>query len=386
MAQKSEKKKKNPTDVVIQAVLTECFKEPDRPVPLAQAREWFYEFIDSDVQYFAKLRTFEMAYDRQFTMVRKGGIPMKIPEPSERTLVFLYVNLIQSTLMDPDITTYATGSEALLGSMSPRLYALMVLLSSISTPRFYNDNMLQVCLAGKSSVGKSRILHPLAEASKSFAMDSKGVGRFESADHEYSFLFHDFLYAKLVSQSDISTIKNMLRSERTCVKIKDRTISLKPSYVLLTSNEVLFRHTSESEPHQLITYPSHTVPAKLSSEHLDSLKNRILEVYFRKQSTKVNPAVFNAEITLKHAKIALSIIVLKELKNLSHPIKIPSSLLIPCALWGIKSIQEKICLYLDVTESQLLNIVQTYETIYVDQANERISELGTDSWPEKFDY
>ena len=71
----------------------------------------------------------------------------------------------------------------------------------------------------------------------------------------------------------------------TNIKIRDVTVPLKPAYVYMCCNEWI---NVQKRGSILITMANNTIPEKLSQEHLESIRARILEVYFRKQSSKVD--------------------------------------------------------------------------------------------------
>ena len=379
--------KKGKVDRIISLVLEEVFADADNIMPLSSASEIFYSFINSDSEYFSKIKIFEQSYYYHLNMKRKyeSGGPLEMPEPDERTMIFLYKNLIESVLLDPNVSSFATGSPGLLGDLDPALYTMLVLLSSVSCERQYQDNILGISIAGKSSVGKSRMLHPLTLYAKSFAFDSLGVGRFQRNPYEYSFFFHDFTYKKLLSQNDLSTIKTLIRGERCNVKIRDVTTPLVPAYCLMTTNEWLHTHLDKTTG-LMLTTPSHSVPPKLSSDHLESMKNRILEVYVRKQSPKVNQAVFMADIKPRQAKIALSILILQHFKLLRHPISTPAPTLIPSALKGVRSVMEKIPLYLDLQSVRIEDLIEKYEDIYIKEAGGMMTVFKSQDWPDRCTY
>lgn len=187
----------------------------------------------------------------------------------------------------------------------------------------------------------------------------------------------------LVGQTDISTIKTLIRSERSQHKIRDVTVPLDPSWTLMCTNEWLNFHR---DGHFLIAEPKNSLSSKMSSEHLDSIRARILEVFFRKQSENVLPAVFSADIQLHHAKIALSLLILKAFKTMEHPKKLPAAILIPSALKGIRSVEEKIPNFMDIDRRELSRLMADYEKMYISEINnEMAGELGQE-WPEKMAY
>ena len=155
-----------------------------------------------------------------------------------------------------------------------------------------------------------------------------GVGRWQLDECQYSHLLHDYTYRQLVAPSEIQIVKNLIRGERAACKINGAVLDIPPSWIYLTTNEILFNHHVGNDPRKrLIQMATYDVPQKLAREHIAALKNRCIEVLFRKQSDKVLPEVFQHSIPMKVARVALSVLILKKFKDLTLVLLVSRTLL-----------------------------------------------------------
>ena len=134
----------------------------------------------------------------------------------------------------------------------------------------------------------------------------------------------------------------------------------------------------------LILVPEHSVSEKLAREHMSAVRNRLLEIAFRRQNKKIAVETFQTDIALVHAKIALSMWVLKLMKDIEHPMTIPAPYLIPSAMRGVRSVQSKIEQYSDIENVEA--VIERYELAYANNFEKGVADKLQNVWPKKFSY
>ena len=350
-------------DNAITKVLEKCFSAQGPVKSCQEGKLLFASEVANHVVYFNKVRTFELAYDAQLAKVVTADMkPIAQTMPSSLTLSLLYIDLIRNTILDSKITTVAFSAKEAVGTVPPRIYVLCNLMASISATRSYNDNLLAVLFSGASSTGKSKLLHSFTCLSKVIAYDAQGVGRYGIDASHKSIYYHDVSFNLLTGKSEFPIVKNILRGERASVKVNKITLHLIPTYVYITSNDVLFPHFLEGS--YGVVKQLATGDTGLENENLQALKNRIIEVRFYKKG-KVNPRVFDYDINLFQAKAALAALLLMEFKNLKHPMAVGCPTLFPAVLQGIRSVMANCAEILSISDTYLSSIIDKYEKMYL---------------------
>ena len=162
-SQKKKKKRKKMAgsketkmvDLAIKRVLNDAFADEEKVRSKEWACERLYKYLSSDCIYFARLKTFEQAYDKKLAEHQRQFIlPIHVPKATFSHQVGYYYALLKCTIMDPKTTCITFKADSAIGTVPPRLYVASVLLCSISIERQFNDGILQVALCGKSSTGR----------------------------------------------------------------------------------------------------------------------------------------------------------------------------------------------------------------------------------------
>lgn len=357
-------------DRVIEGVISEAFKDPHNYWTLSKTCQHFRLKINSICLYVTKLHILEQAYELKLARLRNDSMmPVEVNMPSFFRLSMLYLSLIRGTLLDPDTVSYNYDNKSALGDLPPKLYVICLFLASISARRSQNDGLIMAVLAGRSSRGKSRILDPFTDTCKLVATDSKGVGRYQLDESHLSIYWHDVTYAKLTTNSEINIVKNALRGEPAATKVRNKTVSLPPSYGYLSSNENLWQHIHKSS----MTLPSFA-GGGASKEHIIALKARLIECFFLRRSPNVDTDVFFYNITLEQARSALSALVLKEFKGLRHPLKVPSPTLLKACFQGMTLSSAHTHSLLGIEKQKYDSIVEDYICLYAGEESARLHE------------
>ena len=363
-------KETNYVDRVIESVISKAFRDPHNYWTLNETCQHFRLEISSICLYVTKLHILEQAYELKLARLRNElMMPVEVNMPSFFRLSMLYLSLIRGTLLDSDTVTYNYDNKGALGDLSPQLYVICLFLASISARRSPNDGLIMAVLAGRSSRGKSRILDPFTSTCKLVATESSGVGRYQLDNSHFSIYWHDVTYAKLTTNSEINIVKNALRGEPAATKIRNKTVSLPPSYGYLSSNENLWQHIHKTS----MTLPSFT-GGGASREHIVALKARLIECFFLRRSPNVDTDVFYYNITLEQARAALSALVLKEFKTLRHPLKVPSPTLLKACFQGMALSSAHAHSLLGIEKKKYDSIVDDYICLYASEESARLHE------------
>ena len=350
-------------DFVIDATLDLCFKDaPKIILSKDRARKLFHYALKSNVLYTGKLKILEQSYDLRLGLLTNLHMQeLVLPAPNFDDLARLYYFFIKRTLLDENITSTALVSNSLNGEC-PRLYVLCYLLSSLSSPRSYNDQLIVPSFCGKSSCGKTKLLEPFTDYAKTVAFEADGVSRWEVKDFQNSLYFNDFNYETLFLRQNLQVVKNVLRAEPCTVKVFGSVQDLKPLYVFMTTNQCMLRHKIIKSG--LATIENQISVKSNQGPDLEALKNRIIEIYFKRRA-RVDEAIFNYKIKPQHARVAISILLLELFAKCQHPLKYASQFLIPSTLKGMEFCSPLIASCLGVETEKIEEKIAHYKNIYV---------------------
>ena len=367
-------KEVNVVDDVIRETLDQCFENSDHILGKVEARKVFHKKINSDCVYYSRVKIFDASYDYRYNQIKHQYLlPLELEVPDFRKLTCLYYSLLQGTIMDPSVTRLACKSLA-VGNVDLRLYSLCVFLASISTRRTFNDNFVFPSCVGRSSTGKSKMLHSFTSCAKIVSFDSQGVSRYELKEHQTSYYFHDFDLENIFSKSNLQAVKCIMRGERITVKTNGATQELMPAFCFLTANQALFQHR---DAYGRILNDSTRFPVhKLRKADLEAVQYRLLEIYYAKPGPKVHLSVFDYDISMEQARTALSILILQEMDKLKdqHPLRVGSPVLFPSVFRGMTIAAEDMARVLGVSEQAIVSKIQQYQVLYKEKEKAKASE------------
>ena len=367
-------KEVNVVDDVIRETLDLCFENPENILGKVEARRVFHEKINSDCVYYSRVKIFDASYDYRYNQIKHQYLlPLELETPDFRKLTSLYYSLLQGTIMDPSVTRLACKSSA-VGNVDLRLYSLCVFLASISTRRTFNDNFVFPSCVGRSSTGKSKMLHSFTSCAKIVSFDSQGVSRYELKEHQTSYYFHDFDMENIFAKSNLQAVKCIMRGERITVKTNGATQELMPAFCFLTANQSLFQHKDECG--RILNDRTRYPVNKLRKADLEAVQYRLLEIYYAKPGPKVHLSVFDYDISMEQARTALSILILQEMDKIKdqHPLRVGSPVLFPSVFRGMTIAAEDMARVMCVSEHAILSKIQSYQVLYKEKEKLKATE------------
>ena len=160
---------------------------------------------------------------------------------SNSVMIENYKKLFLDFTNSPKIS-FQTGNVFALKNISPRDYWVFQYFSIATCRRIRSDNLVQIGISGRSSLGKSCIFEaPLTEIIHTHVTSNFGVGRFSVGSKNILF-FHDCDILDTFFSRDRDTIKALARSEPTQSKIHSSIQSIPPIHLFYSSNDSLFDH------------------------------------------------------------------------------------------------------------------------------------------------
>jgi len=252
----------------------------------------------------------EKMIERQNKMF--ANITADVPDDSE--LSENYKICFNTFVDDSENVSIKVANEKRLGNVTAKDTFVLNYFSMMTAKRKGRDNMLQIIISGKTSVGKSTLFEaPLNEVGGTYA-NEEGVGRFV-LEGKSTLLVNDKPLAVLYSGRDMDKFKAISRGEPINVKIKGKTITVLPTFLFVTSNQHLLSHDFEKSEkrgsclkrkyvpdHEDEDYDSyHYKRRKLyKPEDLKAVKVRYIEVFVR-QAPKIPEEALSHDFTKKHA-------------------------------------------------------------------------------------
>lgn len=188
-------------------------------------------------------------YEKQITFLYKTSVDNKeirllrapkLKEVDKITLTDLYRNAVSKFLENTHIFSYDIKDT--FGELSPVNYVMMMLLIIVTNYRTGADRLRVLMLTGNSSVGKSSLLNGLLSTCANIASDSEGVAKYKKQRNNVTaFHFADFTLSNLLNATHASPFKTISRGEKSSVKVRGSVEELSPTFIIVTSNNVLFR-------------------------------------------------------------------------------------------------------------------------------------------------
>ena len=261
-------------DQIIDSVVWQCVGSKDEgdELRIHEADNLFRITIDSATKYSSHRTAFYKAYeaacsDRRNTVYK---VP-NFPKPRRKLLVKGFQQLLLGNLLKGDTSSVVAGDPRVLGRMQPKHYVLCMLFYitvSKRLPPSTPDGCLQIICSGPTTVGKTLQLSPILEGiSKNLALDASGVGRLAMEGKTVLHL-NDSRLSSALKEENLNFLKLATRCERTLVKIVGCTTENPPIHVVISTNDVLFKHKVKDKiiyPTPLIKHGGKPIDAKINS-------------------------------------------------------------------------------------------------------------------------
>lgn len=233
-------------------------------------------------------------------------ISQKLREAHEKTMVSLvrtteplpvmarkYKLLFDAWIDASHCVSFATGNKPALGGLSPKDYWILQFFVLGTCERARTDNLLQIGVVGRTTVGKSTLFEAPLTGSAHYYVRDAGVGRFKVDDKTILF-FHDVDINDLCFGIDRDLVKTLARGEATQAKVHGSTVAVPSMHLFYSSNTKMFTHHQvQMQQMQQQKLQQSLFPLPLSP-HLAPKRSKVDTTQFINKTFKADIAVVHA--------------------------------------------------------------------------------------------
>ena len=174
------------------------------------------------------------AHKRMMVSLVRTAEPLQVMAHKYKTLFNTWVDSV-------NCVSFVTGNKRALGGLSPKDYWIIQYFILGTCERARTDNLLQIGVVGRTTVGKSTLFEAPLTGSSHYYVGDAGVGRFKVEDKTILF-FHDVDVNDLCFGRDRDLIKTLARGEATQAKVHGSTVAVPSLHLFYTSNTKMFNH------------------------------------------------------------------------------------------------------------------------------------------------
>ena len=217
----------------------------------------------------------------------KYGV-IEIESESDDVLSVKYRTCFNAFVRDVDSVHFAAANRDLVKDLELREYFTLMFNSMATMKRKAGDNCLCLLVVGASTTGKTMLFEsPVDEVSHVYTSE-KGVGRFK-CNGKSILQLHDVPIKVLVDSEDTEKLKGIARTETVNAKVHSETVTVKPIFILGTSNQLLYDHGFnffKISRNVKNYFESNAQPTKKVLEaDIEAVKYRFVEMMVRKKPT-----------------------------------------------------------------------------------------------------